>query len=794
MLISAGGAVTEYVRDEAGRPVLVKRPGAGVTEQGYDDRGQLRSVKTPFGHEVTLEWSADRRTLVERDTDGTLTEQELDELGRVTKLRDAMGAETRYEYDPAGYLSAMLHPDGTRRRFSRDPEGRITELVDEAGRSTRWSYDAAGRCTAVERPDGATVRSRYDSENHLLQVDGPAGERFAFHYSPRGLLRSVSLPDGRDVSFEHDPVGRPVKMTTAPGESTEVRRDVMGRIEQARYPDGSEKLAVHDPDGNWLRSEQDGHVIEREVAPEGLAVREQQDDFWLMREFGPAGEVRAVTDSFGHRASFAYDSRGRVVGLEVVSGRWEEGEWAATGPPHAHGFEYDRKGRLSRWTMPSGLVESRSYDVRGRLIDQKVVRGERVVLERRYQCDPTGRVVAIDDSRRGRAEYGLDAIGRLVSTRGRDRDARYVHDPAGPGGVQAGGTPVRGAAVRRDTQDLHGFVVRRAVPGGTQELSYTAQGLVREARLPDGRRASFAYDPHQRLLSRTLDGRVRRYFWNDERLWAVQDEGQPPVVLITLPGAWAPVEQLQADAYHTIHTDHVERVLDLVDSHGELAWSDTSGPWGEGRGPAAPGQVECPVAMAGQIRDDATGLHYNRYRFYDPECGRYLAPDPVGIWGGLELYGYVSDPVNVTDPRGLECRGKTDDSTLYRGDSRPPDQICQQGFQPVNPNGNVTVFEHVEGIHGSNWVSTTYDGEVAERFARSGVHSSKAPPNAEPWVYVIDNPGCGVEVDCDPEVQAKYGNPVDSEKEIAFNGGLPPGRVLGYYHADQGPASFQTCP
>jgi RHS repeat-associated protein len=50
-----------------------------------------------------------------------------------------------------------------------------------------------------------------------------------------------------------------------------------------------------------------------------------------------------------------------------------------------------------------------------------------------------------------------------------------------------------------------------------------------------------------------------------------------------------------------------------------------------------------------------TGLHQNWMRDYDPMVGRYLQPDPIGLEGGPNVYGYVgSDPLNNIDPRGLD--------------------------------------------------------------------------------------------------------------------------------------------
>ena len=56
----------------------------------------------------------------------------------------------------------------------------------------------------------------------------------------------------------------------------------------------------------------------------------------------------------------------------------------------------------------------------------------------------------------------------------------------------------------------------------------------------------------------------------------------------------------------------------------------------------------------GQYYDEETGLHYNWNRYYDPSTGRYITPDPIGLAGGLNLYGYAGgNPVNAIDPFGL---------------------------------------------------------------------------------------------------------------------------------------------
>jgi RHS repeat-associated protein len=67
-------------------------------------------------------------------------------------------------------------------------------------------------------------------------------------------------------------------------------------------------------------------------------------------------------------------------------------------------------------------------------------------------------------------------------------------------------------------------------------------------------------------------------------------------------------------------------------------------------------RIENLYASLLQGQSDATGLAYRRNRYYDPETGRFTQEDPIGLAGGLNLYGYAGgDPVNFADPFGLDC-------------------------------------------------------------------------------------------------------------------------------------------
>jgi RHS repeat-associated protein len=47
---------------------------------------------------------------------------------------------------------------------------------------------------------------------------------------------------------------------------------------------------------------------------------------------------------------------------------------------------------------------------------------------------------------------------------------------------------------------------------------------------------------------------------------------------------------------------------------------------------------------------------YNRFRYYDPELGRYLSEDPIGLGGSIGFFEYPKNPLGLVDPFGLACR------------------------------------------------------------------------------------------------------------------------------------------
>ncbi|QXI09004.1 RHS repeat-associated core domain-containing protein [Pseudomonas tensinigenes] len=60
-----------------------------------------------------------------------------------------------------------------------------------------------------------------------------------------------------------------------------------------------------------------------------------------------------------------------------------------------------------------------------------------------------------------------------------------------------------------------------------------------------------------------------------------------------------------------------------------------------------------PIRFQGQYHDHETGLHYNRYKYYDPGVGRFVSKDPILLAGGINFFAYAPNPVEWIDPLGF---------------------------------------------------------------------------------------------------------------------------------------------
>ncbi|MFC6881690.1 MULTISPECIES: putative adhesin [Actinomadura] len=732
------GAVWRQTYDERGNLAAVTDPAGAVTAYAYDEHGGLASVTDPLGNVTRTVNDAAGLPLRTTGPLGDTTVTERDAHGRPFQITDPAGGITRLEWTPDGRLVARVLPDGSTERWAYDAEGNQTEHVDALGQATRTAYGPFGMPTAQTGPDGGLLRFAHDTELRLTTVTNPQGLQWTYRYDAAGNLVGETDFNGRDLAYTCDAAGRLVERNGG-GAPVSFRRDVLGNVVERRSGEQVTTFA-YDAAGRLARAVNADSDLRFERDALGRVTAEICNGAALTTAYDAAGQrVRRRTPS-GAESTWSYDSAGQPQMLSAGGQTLR--------------FSYDAAGREVQRQIGAGAVLAQQWDSGHRLSAQTVwgaprAEGEqaRLLQHRTYAYRPDGAVVGVGDRLAGDRRYDLDAGGRAVAVRAHAWTERYAYDLAGnltqaawpaggPGDTAAdavgereyAGTLIRRAGNVRYEHDPHGRVVLRqharlSSKPLTWRYEWDDDDRLVGAATPDGARWRYRYDALGRRVSKqrlTRDGgveeqtdfvwdgpvlaeQVHRVWSSDQRtyvasgkVWEYEPDTFRPISQTErAPARDAPQSWIDRQFY-AIVTDLVGAPRELVDGSGDIAWHSSGTLWGN----EPSGRLSlCPLRFPGQYHDAETGLHYNRYRYYDPSGARYLTEDPLGLALAPNPHAYVANPMSWTDPLGLgPGRGATfevnskGEATSVKGKGRPDNQTVFSGHGSYDPaNGKVTV-------------------------------------------------------------------------------------------------------
>lgn len=393
---------------------------------------------------------------------------------------------------------------------------------------------------------------------------------------------------------------------------------------------------------------------------------------------------------------------------------------------------------------------SQGFDDLGRLTSQSVTaENGRSIQHRSYTYRSDGNLLSMDDQLSGPRSFDLDPAGRVTAVHSHDWAESYAYDAAGnqtvshwpsvhPGHEATGrryyaGTRVTRAGKVRYEYDELGRITMRQKPQlsrkpNTWRYSWDAEDQLTSVTTPDGTRWLYRYDPlgrrttKQRLAPDGVTVAEQTLFtWDGTTLCeqtTTADElprnvtltwnhqGVTPVVQTEhISATESPQDEIDS-RFFSIVTNLVGSPSELIDENGDIAWQARSTLWGTTAW-AAKSTTYTPLRFPGQYFDPETELHYNHFRHYDPETGRYASPDPLGLEPAPNPVAYVTNPHMWVDPQGLTpCRpwvtGKGDDPLVPElADeihARYPGHMKAQGVDVVGADGKpLTDFDIVTG-------------------------------------------------------------------------------------------------
>ena len=699
------GAVWRREYDPRGKLVRTVDPLGAVTEYGYDEAGTIAVVTDALGGVTRFENNAAGLPVAVTDPLGAVTRYEYDEFGRVATITDPLGAVTRMRWSPGGDLRERVGPDGAAWRWTDADSGAAEEAVDARGLVSRTEFGPFDLPVAETGPDGHRLGYAYDTELRLVAVTNEDGLVWRYTYDAAGHLDAETDFNGRTTRYGYDAAGDLVRIERGDGESVRLDRDVLGRVVTRRAgPD----VAVFAYDGadRLISARNDVAEVDFTLDPLGRVVAESVNGRVVRSEYDALGRRTVRWTPSGGHAVVTYDAAGHPVALRTGA--------------RVLRFTYDRGGReLSRRFGHSELRQW--WDPQDRLLGQAVLAGERTTQRREYAYLPDGHLAAVTDALSGPRALEVDVTGRVCAVSGPAWREDYAYTasgalahagwPAGPdaavGPRRYQGTLLTAAGDTVYRHDALGRTVERQRHGRIWRYHWNSDDRLTSVGTPDGVRWVYRYDALGRRIAKLrLDGNGQvaeriGFTWDGTDL-AEERYATTTVVWDREPGG-RPIAQTErwatGDRFHTIVTDLVGTPAELVDEAGEVAWHPRTTLWGKVAD--EPSRAWTPLRFPGQYHDRETGLHYNFHRYYDPETGRYLTHDPLGLSPAPDSLAYVANPTRQVDPLGLT--GVTPcQASGSGGGKRPPQSnpgLPPGSSGPQPPKRAKTSYD--DGTHGA---------------------------------------------------------------------------------------------
>ncbi|WP_244849754.1 RHS repeat-associated core domain-containing protein [Caballeronia sp. SL2Y3] len=689
---------TEY--DETLKPVAITDPEGGVWKQTWNTRGRLVDQTTPAGIKTAYHYDAAGHLIRVVDPTGQATTIAYDPLGYVAEIIDAAGRSMRLSHDTRGNLLRREAPgedvttyrwDAKNRliacelpgsrlvRCEYDAQDNLIRYIDEAGQRTTFSYFGQGKLRTRTAPDGSVTRYHYDTEEQLIGVSNPLGQQWQLKRDGNGRLIEEVDYWGQARQYSYDPAGHLTRTIDPLGQALAIQCDALGRVVKRSAQPTEEERYAYNRKGQLTEASNAHGTVMRAYDADGRLTREtqQQASFDGAIDYAYDEAGRLVTQqrrmrsqagsSFEQTLTYGYDALGHPQTLQIDD----------QAPIR---FTRDIAGRLSRVSFSAELDHVLEYDRAGRLARHTTMQAARAVDHVAYRYDALGNLTQRDDSRLGVDSYRYDPLGRIVAHTDPAQTLRYfVYDKQGDrfSSEYADGN-------RRHVQHHDGarwwldaagqLVERHDRRSGVQCFKWDAFGRLAEFENTHNERWAYRYDALGRRIGKVAlggpysaapDETHTRFLWDGDamagdmrdtparqqgRFYAYHLNSFEPLVMQLS----STDEAAGAIAVRTFYyqNDANGAPVRLRSGDGKIAWEAHYGVTG-GVDYAETETIDQPIRLQGQYFDAESGLHYNRHRYFDPNTGRFISQDPIGLRGGTNPYEFALNALGWIDPLGL---------------------------------------------------------------------------------------------------------------------------------------------
>jgi len=683
-LDTEGNVVNENIYDQAG--ILLK-----ALNQSFDAYNRL-DISAQVNETRNQDFSPDGTLDLETDGKKVVTDYSYDALRRLTSItQDVGGAEpssanalTQLGYDVQDNLVSVTDPNGGQTRYVYDDLGNLISMTSPDTGTSSYSYDESGNIATMTDAKGQVFNYSYDAQGRIILADAPGISddiRYVYDSCENGAGKLCSVNrDVVTVSYGYTAFGD-IKSSTqsvatfAPYEQAEAQvsyiYDAAGRIRDMIYPGGNKVTYTYDAAGNvYTVILNDGEknlvtgALYYPFGPERFVTRDNGSSIFgymdqAYRTFiaGHGGYFYDVIyyDENGNPATF-YSSEGSKVHAYDALDRLD----TSSGPYGSRDYGYDINGNRTSKQVDS-VTNNYSYDTNTNRMNTNA--GSSVVLDANGNTSSLGGMsISFTSDNRvsnipGNAYYTYNGLGE------RSMKALLASGVAGTHGHKLKTIYVYG---------LDGKLLAETGSSGKVKKEYIY--------LNDKLLATVVYEPSggESILNADMDndGAIGVddfliWYFNHYSLGDISRDINVDGLLDTndislvvncaLSGGTAAgcaTSSYDRSIYYA-HNDHLGTPHMLSDETGTAVWSAVYDPFGKATVnddlDADGSSVTLNIRFPGQYYDAESRLHYNYFRYYDPETGRYITSDPIGLNGGLNTFGYVGgNPLKWVDFLGLE--------------------------------------------------------------------------------------------------------------------------------------------
>jgi RHS repeat-associated protein len=670
-------AVTTLAYDNVGQVTRITQPGGAYIDYTYDHAHRLTAIEDNLGNsiEYTLDAAGNRVNEDTKDASPTLTRtlgRVYDSLGRLQKIVDANSEETVFTYDANGNQDTVTDALARVTDSDVDPLNRLIESTDALLGDTKYRYDARDNLVEVTDAEGLSTSYTFDGLGDQTQLVSPDTGTTAYTYDDAG--NRITQTDARAVTstYSYDELNRPTGIAY-PTSSNDVaftydqnhgacaggEQYGVGRMTGYTDPSGSTELC-YDRRGN----------LKRKISVVNAVT------LTTLWSYDLADRVSSMTYPSGTTVTHGRDGMGRITSIDVTP---------AGGSPTAliSAVTYYPYGPVKQITWGNASTSLRNYDQNYWIdsIDGSQPSG----LDLDFTLDEVGNIVAISDSIGGPPDNLLayDALYRLTNVHapGPVNVEQYSYDAIGNRlSKQVGAAAVQVYSYFSGTHRLESI--------DAIERQYDENGNTLKRDRYNNSVATFVYDEHNRFSAASRPSTSANYFYNaiGERVFKdvnalskasrgfVYDvSGRMLAELDNMAGMrhdfiWLdnlPVGMIDDKLYvYYVQADHIgspRKVIRKIDDEVIWSWPILGNPFGEALPDEDPdGDTDRFVfnlRFPGQYYDAEIALHYNYFRDYEANTGRYTESDPIGLMGGINTYSYaLESPFGLSDPYGLDVK------------------------------------------------------------------------------------------------------------------------------------------